>query len=202
MNYYEILDVDKKATLLEIKRAFKKLAQQHHPDKGGNPATFAAIREAYKVLSDPIARHHYDTTGSAEFTNTRSLANEWLAKNFDQWLRANIENTDKNPIHEVTARLNSELEDAVKGIAKLKGQRKKLNKHIKNVKRKQDGDNLFAASVNELLKEADNGIAKAEQLKRVLKLVKIILENYEYTGAVTMWELDYIPVGMFSTSST
>jgi curved DNA-binding protein len=60
MNYYEILGVLKTSTPDEIKRAYRKLASQHHPDKGGNTAEFQKIQSAYETLSDPIKRLQYD----------------------------------------------------------------------------------------------------------------------------------------------
>lgn len=53
MDYYKILGVDKKASPEEIKKAYRKLALQHHPDKGGDEAEFKKINEAYQILSDP-----------------------------------------------------------------------------------------------------------------------------------------------------
>jgi curved DNA-binding protein CbpA len=63
LDYYAVLDVKPNATLTEIKRAFRKLALQYHPDK--NPesrfavAKFAEIKEAYEVLRDKKRRAHY-----------------------------------------------------------------------------------------------------------------------------------------------
>lgn len=63
-NYYETLGVDKKATQDDIKKAFRKLAQKHHPDKkGGDEATFKEITEAYSILSDEKKRREYDNYG-------------------------------------------------------------------------------------------------------------------------------------------
>ena len=59
-NYYDILGVTSKATADEIKRAYRKLASQHHPDKGGDVAKFQEIEQAYRTLSDPQARAQYD----------------------------------------------------------------------------------------------------------------------------------------------
>ncbi len=59
-DYYSILSVGKNATADEIKRAYRRLASQHHPDKGGNTAQFQEIQEAYSVLSDPAKRQQYD----------------------------------------------------------------------------------------------------------------------------------------------
>src|SRR4051812_7498326 len=65
-NYYDILGVDKKASKDDIKKAFRKLAHEHHPDKTGGDATkFKEASEAYSVLSDDAKRAQYDTYGSA-----------------------------------------------------------------------------------------------------------------------------------------
>lgn len=59
-DYYATLGVQRTATPDEVKRAYRKLASQHHPDKGGDTARFQEIEEAYRVLSDPQQRAHYD----------------------------------------------------------------------------------------------------------------------------------------------
>ena len=66
-NYYNTLGVEKSATQDEIKKAFRKLAHQYHPDKsGGDEAKFKEANEAYQVLGDPQKRAQYDQFGSAE----------------------------------------------------------------------------------------------------------------------------------------
>lgn len=60
MDHYATLGVNKNATPDEIKKAFRKLASQHHPDKGGDTATFQKIQEAYAILGDPEKRQQYD----------------------------------------------------------------------------------------------------------------------------------------------
>lgn len=66
-DYYDILGVSKSATADEIKRAYRKLAQEHHPDKGGDQEKFKEVSEAYQVLSDPQKRASYDQFGTADF---------------------------------------------------------------------------------------------------------------------------------------
>jgi curved DNA-binding protein len=59
-DHYAALDVQRTATAAEIKQAFRKLASQHHPDKGGDTAKFQAIQAAYAVLGDEQKRAEYD----------------------------------------------------------------------------------------------------------------------------------------------
>lgn len=67
-DYYNILGVAKNASADEIKRAFRKLSHQHHPDKGGNTEKFKEINEAYQILSDSQKKARYDQFGSAAFS--------------------------------------------------------------------------------------------------------------------------------------
>lgn len=60
MDYYATLGVAKTATPEEIKKAYRKLASQHHPDKGGDTAMFQKIEEAYRTLGDSEKRQQYD----------------------------------------------------------------------------------------------------------------------------------------------
>lgn len=63
-DYYNILGVGKDASDDEIKKAYRKMAHKHHPDKsGGNEAKFKEVNEAYQVLSDREKRGQYDQFG-------------------------------------------------------------------------------------------------------------------------------------------
>jgi molecular chaperone DnaJ len=72
-DYYEVLGVNKQASADEIKKSFRKLAMQYHPDR--NPdnkeaeAKFKEINEAYEVLKDEQKRAAYDRFGHQAFAN-------------------------------------------------------------------------------------------------------------------------------------
>ena len=70
-DYYKVLDVNKNATTDEIKKSYRKLAMQHHPDRNPNnkeaEAKFREAAEAYEVLGDAQKRSTYDTHGHAAF---------------------------------------------------------------------------------------------------------------------------------------
>jgi molecular chaperone DnaJ len=64
-DYYEVLGIGRDASPDEIKKAFRRAAVQHHPDRGGNEEKFKEVNEAYEVLKDPSKRQRYDQFGHA-----------------------------------------------------------------------------------------------------------------------------------------
>jgi len=70
VDYYEVLQVNPSATMLEIKRSFRTLALKYHPDKNKNSEDskekFMQIIEAYEVLSDKYSRNRYDNANSQD----------------------------------------------------------------------------------------------------------------------------------------
>lgn len=64
-DYYKILGIPKDSTGDQVKKAYRKLALQHHPDKGGSESKFKEISEAYDVLGDEEKRQSYDQFGKA-----------------------------------------------------------------------------------------------------------------------------------------
>ncbi len=60
MDYYSTLGLQRNASEDDIKKAYRKMAMKHHPDRGGNEATFKQISEAYEILSDPQKKQMVD----------------------------------------------------------------------------------------------------------------------------------------------
>lgn len=60
---YRLLGIDHDATEADIRRAFRRLARGAHPDRGGDPARFVALRRAHDLLVDPVARADIDAAG-------------------------------------------------------------------------------------------------------------------------------------------
>lgn len=71
-NHYQTLGIDSTATADQIKQAYRKLAMQHHPDRGGDAAAFQKIQQAYSVLSDPAQHQQYDQPRSQAHAGTSS----------------------------------------------------------------------------------------------------------------------------------
>jgi molecular chaperone DnaJ len=64
-DYYEVLGVGKNASADEVKKAFRRAAVEHHPDRGGDETKFKELNEAYEVLKDNDKRKRYDQFGHA-----------------------------------------------------------------------------------------------------------------------------------------
>lgn len=60
MDYYSTLGINRNASQDEIKKAYRKMAMQHHPDRGGDEKKFKQISEAYEILSDPQKKQMVD----------------------------------------------------------------------------------------------------------------------------------------------
>ena len=88
MKYYDLLGVNKSSSTDEIKKAYRKLAMQYHPDRnqGDKKAEekFKEISEAYAVLSDPEKKRQYDTLGDSRFSQQQGANfHEDIFSNFD-----------------------------------------------------------------------------------------------------------------------
>lgn len=72
-DYYKILELDKKASIDDIKSAFKKMAKKYHPDKNKgskeSEEKFKEINEAYEILSDPEKKNNYDKHGDPNYNH-------------------------------------------------------------------------------------------------------------------------------------
>ena len=105
-DYYKVLGVERKASADDIRKAYRKLAMQHHPDK--NPGDkkaedkFKEINEAYQVLSDEKKRARYDQLGSA-YSDFRTSGGRPGDFQWDDWFQQNAQqqrgsgNTQQDP---------------------------------------------------------------------------------------------------------
>jgi molecular chaperone DnaJ len=80
-DYYEVLGVEKSASKDDIKKAFRKKAVEHHPDKGGDEAAFKEVNEAYEVLSDDSKRQAYDQFGHAAGAGNAGFGDQGMGGN-------------------------------------------------------------------------------------------------------------------------
>ena len=115
MNYYETLDVSQNASFDDIKKSYRKLVKQYHPDKtGGDDSQFKKISEAYEILGDPEKRKKHDSKNNK---HTYSFNNEWedifnkydFSSMFDHSFNANAKGND------VRVSINITIEESYEG---------------------------------------------------------------------------------------
>jgi len=173
MDPYKTLEVESNSSTQEIKKAYKKKAAVHHPDKGGDEEEFHQIKLAYNVLSDPERREKYDKTGKVydspkvESTIESNLTELFAAIIEQEHFKGNIIDNAKHMVSERISALSSNVNKT----------RKKLNKLEKNKNRIKvsDGQNIFQILIDgkiyRLTQEIDNMDSEISIAEKVLSLL-------------------------------
>ena len=115
MNCYEVLGVHKEASQSEIKKAYRTLVKQHHPDTGGSEERFKEISTAYETLSDPQKRQEHDmrqSFGSGGFDQFFNQFNGDFASMFNNAFSQQAKGQD------VRIRVNLTMEEVYHGTTK------------------------------------------------------------------------------------
>src|SRR5258705_840804 len=124
IDYYGVLGVERGAAEGDIKKSYRRLAQQWHPDVNDDPAAherFKEINEAYQVLSDPERRQRYDLFGTAEPGGDGAAGFGGFADIFDAFFGGNAAGSRRGrPAGGSDLRydLRISFEDAILGVEK------------------------------------------------------------------------------------
>ena len=163
------------------------MAHQHHPDRGGDEEQFKRIKFAYEILSDPVKRAHYDSTG----------------ENYDQ---VNVDNEVvtrlSNMISQFTQQINPDFDDLIvtmkvdiqqaqhqthNAIIQCNVMIQKLNVIAQKIKMKKEGENLLRSFVEEKIKHHYNELATHQITLIIYKKMLEMLEDYHFS--LEEWKL-------------
>ena len=182
INLYNKLKINKNASTEDIKKAYRKLAKEHHPDKnnGVESPEFIEISLAYNILSDEIKRQKYDDTGEYD-SNTmdiHQLALQTLAACFFQIV--------KNPNYPYNT--ENLFDVMISTIGKATGQEKikKRNAHdsidrLNEINDRIIGeDNLFNEMINSEIRLNRGHLERIDREIEILNESLEIVKKYKY----------------------
>lgn len=175
MNLYELLGVDKNATGVQIKSAWRRLASSNHPDRlsGDGHQRMAEINRAYEVLSDPQRRAAYDRTGSDRMVNVAALAEQRLLEMFNAYLDSSSEYSGDAVV---------QMKQAVQKAARdYHDKQVELRRKIQTVTRRSarlKGPGLLRQIANHKIAQCENMIAQIDDELAIADKVLEMLGSY------------------------
>ena len=181
MNLYEILGVPRDAPVTKIRAAYRELAKEHHPDKGGDPKKFAQIAQAYAVLSKSAKRKHYDETGQVEEPDKiESTILSLLGDVFNKVINVAIDDMESTDIPKEMLKILKNLE---KDLKKLKDEGEKVKASLADaltrIKKRPDKD-VVAEIINARIAETDEKLKQLDEQLKVTDMTIKSLQGYEY----------------------
>lgn len=183
---YEILGVERTATIAAIKRAYRNKAKKAHPDAGGSDAEMARLARAAAVLIDPELRKKFDETGrcdiepdnltTAAINNITALINSFLLhdREIPDHKRAMLAHFEAKKV-EVRKSLMP-AERAIKRAERIKKRWKR---------KKKSGEDLLVRAIDWQIDRHKEVIAKGEGDIRILDRCIEILNSYTYAAEVS-----------------
>jgi len=187
VDYYEVLEVDSKATKEEIRKSYILKSKTAHPDVGGSAEEFSQINEAYKVLYDDEARRIYDATGKSIY-NPIEIEEE--SKNLligifteiiefdDFWYQKDILS---DILEDLKRRQTARTRDT-SIVKKLIGKYEKMiGKVKKKEKEDEDGDNIFDKVILQKIQTKKEELALAKLDVKIIARSIEVLDEYKFT---------------------
>ena len=183
---YEILGIPQDASPSLIKRVWRKLSKRHHPDAGGNPGVFEAIKRAYDVLKDPEARRTYDATGlirdSEYWTRVAAKAKQQVADILGQAV-----DQEDDPDHsDVMAKLMKVMDSGPVSFANQEKEARRKMKKLENMRKRfrrkkgQDGEGFITALFDKQIEGAQKQLEAIQEGRDTHKKMVELLNEYIY----------------------
>lgn len=202
MNPYEVLGLNSDATQEEIKKRYRQLAQDLHPDRGGDGDKFAQVNLAYDILNDPIMKRSFDASGTffydqTIYTEAKEQLGHVLWRQIDQ---CDPDHGDlilymKNDARAVLKSVETDIQNTKNYLGKL-------IKIINKIKLKKNHENVLATLVKLKINNLENDIKMFERRTKVCNVMLIVLDNYHFSVNEWMEMLEAPPPEANSQVST
>lgn len=176
MTPYEMLNIEPTFTQDELKAAYRTKAHQFHPDKGGDPAVFAAVANAYDILKDPERRLLYEAGYESPKQMLENEVRNVLRSGFQAAL-------DSEEDIEVTAfvlgNLQRSLEDIPKERERLASRKLKLEKKREKISTRDDSENIIHQLIDEELRRIDGHLLMFDRTEELTHACIEALDHYD-----------------------
>jgi len=184
---YDILGVKATASPAEIKKAWRRLAQANHPDRGGDPKLFQSIQQAYEVLIDVERRAHYDQTGSDKVSEPVSKEQVLLAEAqqnlgvlLSSLVAAHIDTVQSQPLKSLLVfEIKDRLGKVGRDLALFAKERSALLEVADRFTSKS-GASTLSDLARSILSGVDQKIDSASNFRQVCEKMLEIVEQHEY----------------------
>ena len=179
---YDDLELPKTCTSEEIKQKYRILAQLHHPDKGGDVEKFKRMKLAYEVLSDPIKREHYDSTG--DHYNDINLDSEVMGRlavmvsQFVQHINPEFDDL----ILKMKIEIRALQQMTTNAIVECNDLIAKFNIISKKIRLKKEGENLLKLVVDKKVLGLHNEVINHKRGLIVFARMLEVLDDYHYSS--------------------
>jgi curved DNA-binding protein CbpA len=179
MNLYDILGVESGATPEQIKKAYRKLAMKHHPDKGGDHETMQQVQKAYDILSDEDRRAKYDAHGTVDGPSLRQRV-EAMLPSLIQDVLGDYEAEAVDLVSACNKVLRHTMDQANGLLGNHREKRRKLLSAQHRTKAKQGKVNVLAAAMAHMVQQHDREIEKLEKHIGLLVELKRLVNDHTY----------------------
>lgn len=185
MDPHQTLGVEKTATQAEIKKAFRKLAQGNHPDRGGDKDRAQAINDAYAIIGNKSNRKRFDETGSHKQPDNRTAAIQGIVGLFFQVIeQVDMENTHPLSQVHIFESVKENIKIGKNEVMKIHEKRKeninKLEKIKKRITKTGGGENIIFAAIDQKIEGLKKQEAETLRLIAIAALALEILKDYDY----------------------
>lgn len=183
---YDVLDINKKATKQEIKKAYRNKAKTCHPDVSSNKGEeFALISKAYAVLKDDGKRQRYDAGEDVNdiMKPTLDRPTSIILKILSETLQAeDVDPRTQDIILTIKMNIESFIKNVEKEIKKLSKIEGKFETFLENIKHKDKQNSLISKITQSSINNITSNIAKAEEERGFLEDAYSIINEYEYSS--------------------
>lgn len=198
MSHYDELGVRSDADRESIKRAYRKKAHQHHPDKGGSAEKFHAVQRAYDVLSNEARRAWYDRNGTDGPADQQDEALKNLAAIFLQVVdQADVEHQDVLAI--VREHIERARSNVISQVDQHKAKVRKLETAKKRLTKKSSGPELLGQMLDGQIAANKRAMELAGENIKVFARMLELLKDYSYNADAQQYarnKFEWTPLGV------